>query len=42
MIRGVPVGQILWDEGYWDDELEVAAQTAKETTEKQLKDGAGR
>ena len=38
-IKGVPVGKILWDEGYWDEQLE---KSAKETTGKQLKDGDGR
>lgn len=41
-IKGVPVGKIMWDEGYWDEELELKEKAAKETTRKQLKDGDGR
>ena len=41
-IKGVPVSKILWDDGYWDEQLELMEMSAKETTGKQLKDGDGR
>lgn len=36
------MGKILWDSGYWDDELARMELAAKDATERQLKDGEGR
>lgn len=36
------MGKILWDSGYWDDELARMESAAKDATERQLKDGEGR
>ncbi|KAF8575167.1 DmpA/ArgJ-like protein [Ramaria rubella] len=40
-IKGIPVGQILWEEGWWDEAMAEMEAAAKAKTERQLKDGEG-